>query len=106
MVLLSWSARAGWDVETLVINVLISSSGVVFKIYVYWENGVDNREELTTSPAQVWKIGGSAFKSFDVTSFDLPENFKVVVKRGSNIIHEEVVAREWPNGPSVVWVYA
>jgi hypothetical protein len=28
------------------------------------------------------------------------------VKKGSNIIHEEGVAMEWPNGPSVVWVYA
>lgn len=96
----------GWDVETQVINILVSSSGVVFKIHVYWENGIDNWEELPTSPAQVWKIGGSAFKSFDVTSFELPENFKVVIKKGSNIIYQEIVSMEWPNGPSVVWVYA
>jgi hypothetical protein len=103
--LLSYS-DTGWEVETQVINVLISSPGVVFKVSVYWEDGEDNWLELPISPAQVWKIGGSAFKSFDVTNYELPENFKVVVKRGSNIIHEEIVTMEWPDGPSVVWVYA
>lgn len=102
--ILSYS-DTGWEVESQLINVLISSSGVVFKIHVYWENG-ESWDEIPTSPAQVWKIGGSAFKSFDVTDFELPEYFKVVVMKGSNPIHEEIVFMEWPNGPSVIWVYA
>lgn len=105
--ILSYTSN-GWDVENQLINVLISSSGVVFKIYVYWddESPPESWPEIPGSPAQVWKIGGSAFKSFDVTNFDLPKDFRVVVKKGSNIIHEEIVSMTWPNGPSVMWVYA
>lgn len=87
-----------WEVETKMINVLISSSGVVFKIYV---TGPNDYNEY----AQVWKIGGTAFKTFDIT-----ENgngvYTVTVKRGSKTIHEEDVTMEWPDGPSVLWVYA
>jgi hypothetical protein len=87
-----------WDVETKMINVLISASGVVFKVYVTGPNGYDEY-------AQVWKIGGTALKTFDIT-----ENgngvYHVTVKRGSKTIHEEDVTMEWPDGPSVLWVYA
>ncbi len=81
----------GWDwaVETKLINVLISSSGIVFKIYVTGPNDYDEY-------AQVWKIGGTAMKTFDIT-----ENgngvYHVTVKRGSKIIHEEDVTMEWPD---------
>ena len=51
----------GWEVDEKFINVLISSSGVVFKVYV---TGPNNYSE----EAQVWKIGGTAFKAFDITT--------------------------------------
>lgn len=85
----------GWEVEDKFINVLISSSGVVFKIYV---SGPDYYEE-----AQVWKIGGTAFKAFAIS---LNGEYTVTVKKGSKVIAEETVVMEWPSGPSVIWVYA
>jgi len=93
----------GWVVEAKVINVVVSSSGVVFKIYLYkWEDS----DWVLKDWAQVWKIGGSAFKPFEVTEYGNGE-YKVVVKRGSKIIHEEEdLMMEWPNGPSTLWVYA
>jgi hypothetical protein len=30
----------------------------------------------------------------------------VLVKRGSTTIHDENVTMNWPNGPSVLWVYS
>jgi len=87
-----------WVVEDLMINVLISSSGVVFKIYVTGPSGYDEY-------AMVWKIGGSAFKSFDVTSPGVG-TYNVIVKRGSKIIHDENVTMSWPSGPPVIWVYS
>jgi len=88
----------GWVVENKMINVLVSAPGVVFKVYV---TGPNNYSDY----AQVWKIGGSAFKSFDIT---LSGNgiYNVVVKKGSQTIHDEDVEMEWPDGPSVLWVYA
>jgi archaellum component FlaF (FlaF/FlaG flagellin family) len=87
-----------WIVENRMINVLISAPGVVFKIYVTI-NGTD----IDGSPAQVWKIGGSAFKSFTVESNG---DYNVKVKRGANIIHDENVTMNWPEGPPVIWVYS
>ena len=86
-----------WQVEAKLINVLISSSGIVFKIYV---TGPGYYQE-----AQVWKIGGTAFKTFDITDYENGE-YNVKVKKGSSIIHEENVMMEWPSGPSVLWVYS
>ena len=88
----------GWVVENKMINVLVSAPGVVFKIYV---TGPNDYNEY----AMVWKIGGSAFKSFDIT---LNGNgvYNVVVKRGSRTLLDEDVEMEWPSGPSVLWVYA
>jgi hypothetical protein len=92
-----------WVVENLLINVLISESGVVFKIYLYIKEG----ESWTQIDyVQVWKIGGSAFKCFDVTGRGSPHDYKVTVKRGSSIIHEEEVLMNWPAGPPVIWVYS
>jgi archaellum component FlaF (FlaF/FlaG flagellin family) len=85
-----------WEVEQLMINVLISSSGIVFKIYI---TGPNDYSEY----AQVWKIGGTAFKTFNIEDNGV---YTVTVKRGSNIIHQEDVTMEWPDGPSVLWVYA
>ncbi len=95
--------EGGWVVETKLINVMISASGIVFKVYLYkWEDSDwDLKDE-----AQVWKIGGSAFKPFEVSQWGNGE-YRVVVKRGSNIIHdEEDLIMEWPNGPSTLWVYS
>lgn len=88
----------GWVVDHKMINILISAPGNVFKVYVTGPNEYDEY-------AQVWKIGGSAFKSFDIT---LNGNgvYNVLVKKGSHIIHDEDVVMEWPDGPSVLWVYA
>jgi hypothetical protein len=85
-----------WVVEDLMINVLISSPGIIFKIYIAGPNNYTNY-------AQVWKIGGSAFKAFII-----PEkgDYTVTIKKGSKIIHEEEVNMNWPDGPSVIWVYA
>ena len=95
-----------WVVETKLINVIISSSGVVFKVYLYlWEDSDWVQQEY----AQVWKIGGSAFKPFDVTPYGDNGNgvYRVEVKRGSNPIHDEDgLIMEWPDGPSTLWVYA
>jgi len=93
----------GWVVESKLINVMISASGIVFKIYLYmWEES----DWALKDEAQVWKIGGSAFKPFEVSQWGNGE-YRVVVKRGSNIIHdEEDLMMEWPNGPSTLWVYA
>ncbi len=88
----------GWEVDEKFINVLISSSGTVFKLYV---TGPNNYSEY----AQVWKMGGTAFKAFDITTSGNGE-YNVVVQRGSKVIHDEDVLMEWPNGPSVLWVYA
>jgi len=88
----------GWEVDEKFINVLISSSGVVFKVYV---TGPNDYSEY----AQIWKIGGTAFKAFDITTNGNGE-YNVVVKKGSKVIHDEDVLMEWPNGPSVLWVYA
>ena len=92
-----------WVVETKLINVVISSGGVVFKVYLYmWEDS----DWVEKDYAQVWKIGGSAFKPFDVTLWGNGE-YRVVVKRGSNVIHDEDgLMMEWPDGPSTLWVYA
>ncbi len=90
-----------WEVENLMINVLISSSGIVFKIYVTLPSGDPHPD----SPAMVWKIGGSAFKSFDVTTPGAG-TYNVKVKRGSKLIHDENVTISWPSGPPVVWVYS
>jgi hypothetical protein len=95
-----------WVVETKLINVVISSSGVVFKVYLYKWDDVGETWDQQGEPAQVWKIGGSAFKPFDVTDSGNGE-YRVVVKRGSNIIHDEAeLMMLWPNGPSTLWVYA
>ncbi|MFH2110298.1 MAG: hypothetical protein ABIJ47_03440 [Candidatus Bathyarchaeota archaeon] len=93
----------GWVVESKMINVVVSDSGVVFKIYLSkWEDPNWVQKDW----AQVWKIGGSAFKPFDISNYGNGE-FRVVVKRGSTIIHdEEDLMMNWPNGPSVLWVYA
>ena len=93
----------GWIVESKLINVMVSASGIVFKIYLYkWEDS----DWALKDEAQVWKIGGSAFKPFEVSEWGNGE-YRVVVKRGSNVIHdEEDLIMEWPNGPSTLWVYA
>ncbi len=64
-----------WEVTDKFINVLISSSGVVFKVYVTGPNGYDEY-------AQVWKIGGTAFKAFNVVDNG---EYIVVVKKGGNL---------------------
>lgn len=100
---------SSWNVENLMINVVVSSPGIVFKIHVYhWTGTVwdEIEEDPVNSPAQVWKIGGSAFKSFVVTNKFGAGDYKVEVKRGSKTIHEEEVSIEWPDGPSTVWIYA
>ena len=99
-----------WDVENLMINVLVSSSGVVFKIYVdIWDDQAIPPEWDQIGYAQVWKIGGSAFKSFDLTypvNYPVPSTYRVTVKKGSSTIHEEQVIMDWPEGPSVIWIYS
>jgi hypothetical protein len=99
-----------WIVETKLINVVVSSSGVVFKVYLYlWEDIGEGLQWVEKEYAQVWKIGGSAFKPFDVTPYGDNGNgvYRVVVKRGSNIIRDEDdLVMEWPDGPSTLWVYA
>jgi len=95
--------ESGWVVESKLINVMVSASGIVFKIYLYkWEDSSWVEKDW----AQVWKIGGSAFKPFEVTEYGNGE-YRVVVKRGSATIHdEEDLMMEWPNGPSTLWVYS
>lgn len=96
-------SESGWVVESKMINVMVSASGTVFKIYLYKWEGEDWVEK---DWAQVWKIGGTAFKPFEITEYGNGE-YRVVVKRGSSIIHDEdELVMEWPNGPSVLWVYA
>ena len=96
-----------WVVETKLINVVISAGGVVFKVYLYkWEDPGGGLQWVEKDYAQVWKIGGSAFKPFEVSLWGNGE-YRVVVKRGSNIIHDEDgLIMEWPDGPSTLWVYA
>ena len=89
-----------WTVEVKMINVLISSTGTVFKIYVT----LPDEQPHPSSPATVWKIGGSAFKSFDITSYGNGV-YNVQVKKGSKVIHNEDVLMEWPDGPAVLWVH-
>jgi hypothetical protein len=89
-----------WTVEIKMINVLISSTGTVFKIYVT----LPNEQPHPSSPATVWKLGGSAFKSFDITS-NGNGDYNVQVKKGSKVIHNENVTMNWPNGPAVLWVH-
>jgi hypothetical protein len=93
----------GWVVESKIINVMISASGIVFKIYLYkWEDSSWVEKDW----GQVWKIGGTAFKPFEVSEYGNGE-YRVVVKRGSSTIHdEEDLMMEWPDGPSTLWVYA
>jgi hypothetical protein len=94
----------GWIVESKVINVLISASGVVFKINLYGKNG-ESWDLLDN--AQVQKLGGTAFKPFEVTMFPDYSLFKVEVLKGTKIIHEEEnLEILWPYGPSTIWVYA
>jgi len=92
-----------WVVESKLINVIISSGGIVFKVYLYkWEDSDWAQKDW----GQVWKIGGSAFKPFEVTEYGNGE-YRVVIKRGSNVIHDEDgLMMEWPDGPSTLWVYA
>lgn len=93
----------GWVVDSKMINVLVSASGVVFKIYLYKWEGEDWVEK---DWGQVWKIGGTAFKPFEITEYGNGE-YRVVIKRGSSTIHdEEDLMMEWPDGPSSLWVYA
>ena len=96
-----------WVVETKLINVVISAGGVVFKVYLYkWEDPGGGLQWVEKDYAQVWKIGGSAFKPFEVSLYGNGE-YRVVVKRGSNTIHDEDgLMMEWPEGPSTLWVYA
>jgi len=95
-----------WIVETKLINVIISSSGVVFKVYLYMWDTVGEKWDLQGEPAQVWKIGGSAFKPFDVTESGNGE-YRVKVTKGSKVIHDEdELMMLWPDGPSTLWVYA
>ena len=93
----------GWVVESKIINVLVSASGTVFKIYLYkFEDSVWVPEDW----GQVWKIGGTALKPFEISDYGNGE-FRVVIKRGSSTIHdEEDLMMEWPDGPSTLWVYA
>jgi len=93
-----------WNVEALLINVLISAGGIVFKIELWLQLEDESWEKI--DDAQVWKIGGTALKTFDVTSRGAPQTYKVIVKRGSNTIHEEIVEMIWPEGPPVLWVYS
>ena len=92
-----------WIVESKMINVMISASGVVFKVYLYkWED----TDWAPKEEAQVWKIGGTAFKPFEISGYGNGE-YRVVVKRGSTTIHDEDdLMMEWPDGPSALWVYA
>jgi flagellin-like protein len=96
-----------WIVETKLINVVVSASGTIFKVYLYkWEDPGGGLQWVYKDWAQVWKIGGSAFKPFEVSAYGNGE-YRVVVKRGSNIIHDEDgLMMEWPEGPSTLWVYA
>lgn len=93
----------GWVVESKVINVMVSASGIVFKIYLYkWEASAWVEKDW----GQVWKLGGTAFKPFEVSDYGNGE-YRVVVKRGSKTIHdEEDLMMEWPDGPSTLWVYS
>jgi hypothetical protein len=93
-----------WDVEALLLNVLISSSGVIFKIELWLDLG--NESWSLVQEAQVWKIGGTALKTFNVETPVPPQTYKVIVKRGSKTIHEEIVDMIWPEGPPVIWVYS
>ena len=92
-----------WVVESKLINVVVSSSGIVFKIYLYkWEDS----DWVQKDWGQVWKLGGSAFKPFEVSEYGNGE-YRIVVKRGSKTIHDEdELMMEWPEGPSTLWVYA
>jgi len=94
---------SGWVVDSKVINVLVSASGVVFKIYLYkWEGEAWVEKDW----GQVWKIGGTAFKPFEITEYGNGE-YRVVIKRGSATIHDDdELMMEWPDGPSTLWVYA
>jgi hypothetical protein len=90
-----------WIVETKIINVIVSAPGVVFKVTLKFK--VDSVWVLVEE-AQVWKIGGSVLKPFVVT-----ENgeYEVIVQKGSKVIHDETgLMMEWPDGPSILWVYS
>lgn len=94
---------ADWVVQSMLINVLVSAPGVVFKIELYKLNGT-NYDYLTE--AQVWKLGGTAFQPFEVSGYGTGY-YKIVVKRGNNIVYEEEdLHMNWPDGPSTLWVYA
>ncbi len=95
----------GWVVEAKLINVVISDSGVVFKIYLYKWN-IETTDWDQKDYAQVWKIGGSAFKTFDISSYGNGE-YRIVIKKGGSTIHDETgLMMNAPNGPSILWVYA
>ena len=93
----------GWEIESKIINVLISAPGTIFHIYIYkWENEVWELKD----DGQVQKIGGTAYKPFEISAFQNGE-FRVKITRGSSIIHDEDgLMMEWPEGPSSLWVYA
>jgi hypothetical protein len=90
-----------WQVEQKLINVLISSWGFVFTIYLTLPDDSPHPD----SPATVWKIGGTATKIFDITDHGNGE-YNVLIKRGITTIHDENVTMNWPAGPSVLWVYS
>jgi hypothetical protein len=89
----------GWDVDEKFINVLIDYKGVVFKVYVTGPNNYSGETQVTKMS------DGSGFAIFDITE---PSNgeYNVVVKKGPKVIHDEDVLMEWPDGPSVIWVFA
>jgi len=97
-----------WQVDLLLINIIISSSQGVLTVECVktWGDG----GHVYPSPVDVQKgASGSAFYSFDISDYNNPEEYEtyhVSIWKGSTPIHDEYVTMKWPEGSAVEWVFA
>ncbi len=90
----------GWETELLGINVVISYSGIIFRVQI-------SRGGQILYDEQLWKLLGSVMKSYDVSGSG-PGTYHVKIQKSYNgwtTIYDKDVVISWPSGPSVVWVY-
>ena len=92
-----------WAIGMLVINVLIYyEPGGIYDIDVW----LGEQTGDPTYTQTIHKSSGTAFTFFDVTENGAPNYYNVKITRGSDIIYNCRVDIDWPDGPSVVWVFA
>lgn len=100
---LHFDSEGEWAEGMFAINFLISyPEAGWFDIDIKYDN--ENGDSLVGAPFQIHKSSsGPAFDFFEVLSETL---YYVKITKNSELIKEDYVTIDWPNGPPVEWVFA